>query len=55
MIIYTYEKINDLSGNERTDVILRVEDNAVIPTDPANSDYQEYLKSLKEETNGNNQ
>lgn len=48
MINYTYETINDFAGNARADVILRVEDNAVIPVDPANVDYQAYLKSLDE-------
>ena len=28
--------------------VLRVEDNAFIPFDPANTDYQEYLKWLAE-------
>jgi len=29
-------------------VILRIEDSACIPFDPANTDYQEYLKWLAE-------
>ena len=32
--------------------ILRNEDKAAIPLDPANSDYQAYLASLAEDTNG---
>ena len=28
--------------------IIRIEDNAVIPFDPANTDYQEYLKWVAE-------
>lgn len=35
------EKINDT-------FILRLEDNACVPFDPANTDYQEYLKWLSE-------
>ena len=33
------------SNNE---IIMRVADNAFIPFDPANTDYQQYLKWLKE-------
>jgi hypothetical protein len=29
-------------------VILRIEDNACVPLDPANADYKEYLKWLAE-------
>ena len=28
----------------RNDVVLRISDNTYIPTDPENTDYQEYLK-----------
>jgi hypothetical protein len=38
-------------------IIERVnDDNSIsyIPTDPANSDYQAYLESIAEDTNGNN-
>jgi hypothetical protein len=31
-----------------SDTILRLSDNAFIPPDPANTDYQEYLKWLEE-------
>ena len=41
---YTYLIPKDFLGQERTDYILR-SDNAWIPTDPANSDYQAYLAS----------
>jgi hypothetical protein len=38
-----YKILNDLnSGTECT--ILRLSDNAFIPFDPANSDYQEFLR-----------
>jgi hypothetical protein len=46
-----YKQLNqiDINGNivGISDVILR-EDGAQIPNDPANSDYQEYLKFLAE-------
>jgi hypothetical protein len=41
---HTYEKIDTL------EVIIRTEESgtiSAIPKDPANSDYQEYLKSLE--------
>ena len=44
----TYKKLNDRSGSERTDIILRISDNANIPTDPDNTDYQEYLAWVAE-------
>jgi hypothetical protein len=40
---YTYQEVTDLEGNVKTDVIRRIEDDAIIPKDPANSDYQAYL------------
>jgi hypothetical protein len=45
---YTYEVIdvtNSITGDV-TQVIMR-SDGALIPEDPANADYQEYLKSLE--------
>ena len=50
---YTYQKIADLddSGNktgDMTDCIKRKEDNAQIPFDNDNSDYQEYLAWVAE-------
>ena len=33
---------------ENVNSILRIADNAYIPKDPANTDYQEYLKWLSE-------
>ena len=46
----SYKKLNDRSGSERTDMILRISDNANIPTNPDNTDYQEYLEWAKTNT-----
>jgi len=43
-----YKQINDPFGNLSTTIIKRLSDNAFIPFDPANTDYQEYLKWLAE-------
>ena len=43
-----YKKLLDMDGNVNTLVILRKSDNASIPTDPANTDYQEYLEWVAE-------
>ena len=41
---YKYLKTGADSGNvQATDQILRTTDNAIIPFDPDNGDYQEYL------------
>jgi hypothetical protein len=40
--------INPMTEQTTADVILRLSDNAFIPFDPANTDYQEYLKWLDE-------
>jgi hypothetical protein len=42
-----YKLIKNQLTNE-TNMVLRVADNAYIPFDPANTDYQEYLKWLAE-------
>jgi hypothetical protein len=38
-----YKYIRDFMGNQKDNVIIRVEDGACIPFDPANTDYQAYL------------
>ena len=45
---YTYKKTKGLDGNEITDHILRKEDNASIPFDESNTDYQKYLEWVAE-------
>jgi hypothetical protein len=42
-MIYTYE-VKKMGGENGREIIYRVEDGAWIPNDPANSDYQRYLK-----------
>ena len=42
-----YKATNNTFGGEPQSVI-RTEDNAFIPFDPANTDYQQYLKWLEE-------
>jgi hypothetical protein len=43
-----YKKIIGIDKKIRTDAIQRNIDKATIPFDPANTDYQEYLKWLEE-------
>tara|TARA_Y100001951_G_scaffold102500_1_gene109277 strand:- start:60 stop:230 length:171 start_codon:yes stop_codon:yes gene_type:complete len=46
---FTYKYINDpITGTKSTNTILRKEDNAFIPFDEANTDYQEYLEWVAE-------
>jgi hypothetical protein len=42
-----YKLVKDLISGE-TKIVLRAKDNAFIPFDPANTDYQQYLKWLAE-------
>ena len=46
--MYTYEQVQLLDGGFMEGVIRRIPGNAIIPFDPANTDYQEYLKWLAE-------
>ena len=43
-----YKQIKNVEGVIYANSILRTQDNAVIPFDPANTDYQQYLKFLEE-------
>lgn len=42
-----YVQIIGMDGSVLVDTIKRLSDNAFIPFDPANTDYQEYLKWLE--------
>jgi len=46
--MYTYQLVRPLPMQTESTVIRRKEDNAFIPFDPANTDYQVYLKWLEE-------
>ena len=41
-----YKQVTDLQGNQTS--VKRLSDSAYIPFDPANTDYQAYLKWLEE-------
>ena len=43
-----YKKLLDMNGTESTTTVLRKSDNAVIPFDNNNTDYQEYLAWIAE-------
>ena len=45
---YTYKKTKGSDGKEITNLIVRKEDNASIPFDEANTDYQAYLLWVSE-------
>jgi hypothetical protein len=44
----TYKQTKKLNGDIAMDSINRLPDNVTIPFDPANTDYQVYLKWLEE-------
>lgn len=43
-----YKLVKNQATGEMLNQVLRLSDNAVIPFDPANTDYQAYLKWLEE-------
>jgi len=43
-----YKLLKPILSNTEIDVVLRIADNAFIPFDPANTDYQAYLAWLAE-------
>jgi hypothetical protein len=43
-----YKQYKNFDGSIATKAIIRTTDNVCIPFDPANTDYQEYLKWLAE-------
>lgn len=43
-----YKQIKTLNGDVNQKMIQRLADNAFIPFDPANTDYQAYLRWLEE-------
>ena len=45
---YTYKKLKPMFSGEAETSIRRKEDDACIPFDPANTDYQEYLEWVAE-------
>ena len=47
--MYTYQNLNNsMTGQVSTTIVKRLPDNAFIPFDPANTDYQAYLAWLAE-------
>jgi hypothetical protein len=43
-----YKKLKDQLTNTEINFVYKIIDNATIPFDPANTDYQEYLEWLAE-------
>ena len=46
--MYKLNNMKDINGNPVLVNVIRISDNAFIPLDTANSDYQAYLKWLEE-------
>jgi hypothetical protein len=46
-----YKKLKDMFGND-VNTIFRIEDNAFIPFDPANTDYANFKKAVLEQEPG---
>jgi len=44
-----YQQVKNMFDEVATNQVKRLSDNAFIPFDPANTDYQEYLKWLAED------
>ena len=47
-VMIMYKQTLDLAGGVRKDQVVRIEDNAFIPFDPANTDYQAFLRWCEE-------
>ena len=45
---YTYKLVRSVDTGAMLDLVKRIEDQACIPFDPANTDYQEYLEWVAE-------
>lgn len=43
---YTYQQVNNIDGSLSNEVIRRLPDDAFIPNDPANTDWQAYQEWL---------
>lgn len=43
-----YKLVKDNLLNKMADIVFRISDSTFIPFDPANTDYQEYLRWLKQ-------
>lgn len=44
-----YKQLKNIDGSIASGTIIRVSDGAWIPFDPANSDYQQFIKDLKDD------
>ena len=41
-----YKLVNNIDGSPNANIVIRISDMAWVPTNPANTDYQAYLKWL---------